>query len=306
MRQIGSLNSEKQAQRLADFLLTQGIRTQLEPAAGAWAIWVLDEDRVADGRAEFARFSENPEAPVYAESAAAAEKMRSDLIARQKQLRRNVIDVRSQWTRPTANRPVTWMLMGTSIVVSLLTNFGKDAGPTSIMQYLSMASYEPIDERRYFPGPGLMEDLRHGEVWRLVTPVFLHFDPWHLLMNMMATHSLAGLLEMRYGSARLVGLVLFIAVLSNLGQYIWSGPEFGGMSGVVFGLFGFAWMKSRFDPSSGLYLDPASITMMLFFLVLCMTGLVGHIANAAHLIGLLAGTAAGYAPIAWRRLTRGG
>ena len=36
-------------------------------------------------------------------------------------------------------------------------------------------------------------------------------------------------------------------------------------------------------------LPPNTITMMLFWLVLCMTGLMGPIANAAHVVGLLVG-----------------
>ena len=46
------------------------------------------------------------------------------------------------------------------------------------------------------------------------------------------------------------GLVLVIAALSNLGQYFVSGPNFCGISGVVYGLFGYIWMKGRFDPAS--------------------------------------------------------
>ena len=35
---------------------------------------------------------------------------------------------------------------------------------------------------------------------------------------------------------------------------IWGGSVyFAGLSGVVFGLFGYLWMKSRFDPASGLH-----------------------------------------------------
>jgi GlpG protein len=42
--------------------------------------------------------------------------------------------------------------------------------------------------------------------------------------------------------------------------------------------------------------------MMLVFLVLCMTGLVGPIANTAHIAGLIAGILLGYGPVIRRRL----
>jgi GlpG protein len=40
-------------------------------------------------------------------------------------------------------------------------------------------------------------------------------------------------------------------------------------------------------------LHPNSITMVLLWLALCMTGWMGPIANAAHVVGLLVGVAFG-------------
>ena len=68
-----------------------------------------------------------------------------------------------------------------------------------------------------------------------------------------------------------------------------------GMSGVVYGLLGYAWMKGRFDPGSGLLLHPQTVAMMLIWFFLCLTGLMGNIANTAHAVGLVLGIAWGYA-----------
>lgn len=61
MRQIGSVTTEPYAQRLTDYLLTKGIKSQYEPAEGAWSIWVYDEDQVKQAREIVAEFQGNSE-----------------------------------------------------------------------------------------------------------------------------------------------------------------------------------------------------------------------------------------------------
>ena len=94
--------------------------------------------------------------------------------------------------------------------------------------------------------------------------------------------------------------MLVSAVLSNVGQYFYmdrADPEalhlFGGLSGVGYALFGYLWMKGQYEPEQAMILHPNTITTMLLWLVLCMTGWVGPIANAAHVVGLLVGVAFG-------------
>ena len=75
--------------------------------------------------------------------------------------------------------------------------------------------------------PGGIEDIVHGEVWRLVTPIFIHFGPLHLLFNMWAMAALGSLIEYRRGTATLALLVLLSAVVSNLGEYLYEVNSFG-------------------------------------------------------------------------------
>ena len=77
-------------------------------------------------------------------------------------------------------------------------------------------------------------------------------------------------------------------------QYLLSGPSFGGMSGVVYGLLGYIWMQGRFNPASGLSLQPQTVTMMILWFFLCLTGMVGHVANTVHAVGLAGGIAWGF------------
>ena len=72
------------------------------------------------------------------------------------------------------------------------------------------------------------------------------------------------------------------------------------MSGVVYGVFGFIWMRSKVDPSSGMFMSQGTVTILIVWLFFCMTPfseqVVGNVANWAHGVGLLVGMAAGYWP----------
>ena len=73
---------------------------------------------------------------------------------------------------------------------------------------------------------------------------------------------------------------------------------------MVYGLFGYAWMKSIFDPQPGFHLSQVTVIILMAWLVLCMTPAIGNIANVAHVVGLVVGAAFGYLPILVEKVTR--
>ena len=156
--------------------------------------------------------------------------------------------------------------------------------------------------------PDRLSEVFHGEIWRLFTPMFLHYGIQHLGFNMLGMVNLGGPLEKVSGSRTYLLLCLALALLSNLGEYFIGGaPNFGGMSGVLYGLFGYIWMRGRCDPGFVLQMPSQTIVIALIWFVACFTGALGPIANAAHGIGLVAGAiwgvAAGRASL--RRLQAG-
>ena len=91
-------------------------------------------------------------------------------------------------------------------------------------------------------------------------------------------------------------MVVASAIAGNLGQFrVGQSPLFGGMSGVVYGLFGFLWVRMRTAPADGLGVQQGTTFIMVLVLVLGFSGAldkaVGSIANWAHLFGMLAGMA---------------
>ena len=185
------------------------------------------------------------------------------------------------WLRYTR---LTATLMMISIVVALVSNFGRNF---QLIHVLFISEYSQ----------GLKE-IFNGELWRLFTPAFIHFGIIHILFNMLWLYQLGSVIEQRQKTTRLAILVIIISLLSNLAQYLWAGPMFGGMSGVVYGLLAYLWVQGKYNPWAGLGLDQNIAVMMLVWFVICWLGLVGNIANMAHTIGLVSGAILGliYSP----------
>ncbi|MGV8837005.1 rhomboid family intramembrane serine protease [Cellvibrio sp.] len=153
-------------------------------------------------------------------------------------------------------------------------------------------TFQDFAGNTYIP---LSDSLARGEIWRLLTPAFLHFGIFHVLFNSLWMWDLGRRLEFFLGRWHFLLFFVITAVASNVVQYVWSGSaNFGGMSGVVYALVGFIAVRQRLAPHPLVTVPPALIGFMLFWLVLCMTGAVdyfisGSVANAAHVGGLVAG-----------------
>ncbi|WP_341939299.1 rhomboid family intramembrane serine protease [Marinimicrobium sp. C2-29] len=140
------------------------------------------------------------------------------------------------------------------------------------------------------------EALGRGEVWRLLTPAFLHFGVFHILFNGLWIWELGRRLEAVLGWQHYLLFVAVTAIAANFSQFAGGPSVFGGMSGVVYALIGYLWMRQKFAPHPVLAVPPGIIGFMLVWLILCLTGIVdqfiqGSVANGAHVGGLLAGMA---------------
>jgi GlpG protein len=92
-----------------------------------------------------------------------------------------------------------------------------------------------------------------------------------------------------------------VGIASNLAQYlITQNPLFGGLSGLIYGLFGYVWIRGRLDPSFP-SMHKNTVIMMLAWYVICWTGIFGQIANWAHTAGLVLGVVWAFAEGRLRR-----
>ncbi|TDG11938.1 rhomboid family intramembrane serine protease [Seongchinamella unica] len=190
---------------------------------------------------------------------------------------------------PWRQSPVTALFGLVSIALFLALLLG---APEQWLGWLTFTPFEVRSGQLYF--------LPMGEqYWRLITPIFLHFGWLHITFNTLWLWELGSKVERVAGSPNTLGLLLVIALVSNICQYQFGGPGlFGGMSGVVYGLLGFSWVAPLVQPRWVIQPARPIMIFMVGWLFLCLFGVVeslgfGAIANAAHLGGLLTGAVLG-------------
>ena len=287
MRLIGHLPNESSARTFADYLYVRGIDNLIEDQKGeGWGIWIKDEDKIEPATNLLSSFKANPTDGKYQAGAKEAAQLRAEAEKSEEAYRKKLSDRRHLF-RPLTGYgfgPLTFVLIAISVVVAIISKVGNDVEP---VKWMFMTDFDTMWDTT-------LPEIRHGQVWRLITPIFIHFGLLHILFNMLWLRDLGSMIEGRQSSLHLLLLVLFISAFSNLAQCYSVGPVFGGMSGVVYGLFGYIWIRGKFDPGSGLYLHPSTVTMMIIWFFACLVGFIPHVANMAHAAGLSLGMAWGY------------
>jgi membrane associated rhomboid family serine protease len=181
------------------------------------------------------------------------------------------------WTRRTS---FTFFFLGVNIAVFVLMSLaGGTTNETTLMAF-GVKSNAQIDQ---------------GEIWRFVTPVFIHIGLLHLFFNSYALWIVGPQVEKLYGGARFVLLYLVTGVAGVAGSYFYH-PEIvsAGASGAIFGLFGVLLVfgiryRHSIPPFFKRAVGTGVLPVILINLIIGFT--IPGIDNSAHIAGLLAGAA---------------
>jgi membrane associated rhomboid family serine protease len=128
-----------------------------------------------------------------------------------------------------------------------------------------------------------------GDWWRLMTAAFLHYGPFHLLLNMLGLYWFGSLLERRIGSGRFLLLYLVSGLAGSAGALVVS-PNSAtvGASGAIFGILGAGLVLEQ---QRDYVFGGSALGVIVANLVLTFAW-SGNISVGGHIGGLIGGAAA--------------
>jgi membrane associated rhomboid family serine protease len=184
-----------------------------------------------------------------------------------------------------AGARVTRILIGLNVAVyiaELATGGGVNGTGSVIYEKGVLIAGRALDSNGNVIGVG------EGDWWRLITAAFLHYGPFHLIMNMLALYWFGTLLEKRIGSGKYLLLYIVSGLAGSAGALLMDPtvPTVGA-SGAIFGILGAGLVleQQRDYVFGGSALGVIVINLVLTFSI-------ASISIGGHIGGLLGGAIA--------------
>ena len=137
-----------------------------------------------------------------------------------------------------------------------------------------------------------------GQWWRLLSALFLHFGPLHLLVNMWTLWQVGRMTERLFGPVHFLFLYVFSGLGASIASLLWN-PDINtaGASGALFGVLG-GLLAFLLKPDTRVptdFLNGLRVSAGVFILYSLVAGFTyPGIDNSAHIGGLLGGLAMGW------------
>ncbi len=252
----------------SQILKRQGVRHRIIEESGRQVIWVQTEWESRTVREALAQWSE------------LEREQRTPAPARQPLFRPG------RWLNAAFREfllcPLTVSLMLACALVAAYSRLGMQAGRVDFLFYPLLAT-ESL-------GALLGDIVNPALLLRTLTPMLLHFGELHLVFNMLWLWYFGRQLEPRQPRWLYPAVILLTSFAANTAQYLLGGGNnFGGMSGVVYGLLGYAWIMQKLLPGGRPILSDQMFLVFVIMLLAMELLASSWIATAAHLGGLLAG-----------------
>ena len=267
MRHLATFADLRTAKAVSDYLQTQDISNEISPDDKGWSLFIVEEEQFEQAQLELGAFVNNPYDQKYLDA--------SWIRSQNAQVYPN---------SSTRSKLLQQIWRDTGIVTRLV------AAAVVVIFALQVFGYHPWIYQ-YLGFPVTLASLDFIEIYRLITPAFMHGSIEHMLFNLFWWIWLGGKLETAKGGHSIVNLFLLSALAAHLLQFSLENASFLGLSGVVYGLLGYAWLSRKLGKLK-LYIPDGVFIMMLLWLVVGFADVLPmQMANWAHLGGMLGGMA---------------
>jgi GlpG protein len=135
-------------------------------------------------------------------------------------------------------------------------------------------------------------DVFNGDYWSLFTSNFAHANLVHLFFNVYWLAILGGYTEEHFGRRFYSLLIVICTFCSSALELSFSGETGIGLSGVIYGIFGFLWGTKIFGKQQPSVIDAKTIQLFVVWLFVCIALSASGampIGNVAHVSGLIVG-----------------
>ncbi|KJY96635.1 MULTISPECIES: rhomboid family intramembrane serine protease GlpG [Pseudoalteromonas] len=257
MIELGSTNNVRAAQGFIDYLSTQGLHGELKPAQQGHVIIAVDPEHFHAVQPLWNEFKTEPNHPRYSDAAWQSGRTDSGLVYSGNKL--------NLWQRFNGLSLLVKSVSIISVIIYALFLLGQFS---HIFPLLQFKASQPLS-------------------W--ITPAVVHFSAIHLIFNVLWWLTLGPAIERQTSKLTLLSVFLLGSLASAWAQYTMVGPNFGGLSGVVYAQVGFCWIYPLLAKTKPM-MTKAMIGFLLLWLVFGFTDtFFMPMANWAHLGGLVSG-----------------
>jgi membrane associated rhomboid family serine protease len=176
--------------------------------------------------------------------------------------------------------------LGAGGTINGTSNWLFDHGASILSGVYAQGQVVPVPEGVVVPRGIELIGFAHGEWWRIFTPMFLHYGPLHLALNMYSLYFAGSILESIIGRWRFLLLYVVSGLAGSAGAFLWSPNSIGvGASGAIFGVLGALFvLERRGNISTGGQIAGLILINLVFTFALSRFVSVG-----AHVGGLIGG-----------------
>ena len=187
--------------------------------------------------------------------------------------------------------PVTFGLIGACVAVYIAVAIAGQGYGYPLNVGLVTQPQEVLAQGALVPAA-----VTRGQVWLLLSSMFLHAGFIHLTLNMLSLYFLGSFVERAFGKGRFLALYLSSGLAGGI-AYLYFGAFEGpvvGASGAIFGLLGgvlgYSLRRGTFSWQNPLIRQLLILTILNLYIGFS----VPNISNTAHIGGLLGGAAFGW------------